>query len=329
MSHRKYHSRRGGKKNAFLSSIVAIVAVIAIAFSGGDKDSQTKSTQANNSNAYTQSVNKTSKQSSKKSTNTHTKTDQPFKMTALDVGQGLSILIQCDGHYMLFDGGDPASSSYVVSYLQKEGISRFDYVIASHYDSDHISGLVGVVKNFSIDRFLAPNYTRTTKTYKSLMSALREKNLPVRNPNAGDTFSLGSARVQVVAPNSTNYENDNNYSIAIVVTYKNTRYYMSGDAERESIREILDRGWDIQADVYVAGHHGSSNATTSKYLNAINPAYTIISCGLNNSYGHPHKEVLSMLKKRNIKIYRTDMQQTIVLTSDGNTIQFEKKPWSE
>lgn len=251
---------------------------------------------------------------------------QKLTFTVLNVGQGLSVLIETDGHRLLYDGGDREASSYVVSYLNKHGATSFDYLIASHYDADHINGLVGVLKNYSVRHFLGPDYETDTRTYRSMISTLAQNGIPIRNPEPGDTIKLGDAKITIVAPNSSYYDDSNDYSIAIKVTFGSNTFYISGDAETESINEILSYERDIRADVYVAGHHGSRTSITASYLQKIAPKYAIISCGEGNSYGHPHKETLSLLKNQGCKLFRTDLQKEIVITCDGKNYFFNVKP---
>ena len=127
----------------------------------------------------------------------------------IDVGQGLSVLIESDGHFMLFDGGDRKASSLVVSYLQDQGAETLDYVIASHYDADHLNGVVGALNAFQVSQVLAPDYETDTKVFQSFQSVIKEKNSPISHPAPGDSFTLGNASFTVLAPQDRSYQNAN------------------------------------------------------------------------------------------------------------------------
>ena len=118
----------------------------------------------------------------------------------IDVGQGLSVLVESDGHFLLFDGGDRKASSLVVSYLKEQGVETLDYVIASHYDADHLNGVVGALNAFQVSQVLAPDYETDTKVFQSFQSAIKEKNIPLSHPAPGDTFTLGNTSFMVLAP---------------------------------------------------------------------------------------------------------------------------------
>ncbi len=131
---------------------------------------------------------------------------------------------------------------------------------------------------------------------------------------------MGDAKFIILAPNSPNYDNLNNYSIVNKVSFGKTSFLFTGDAEGISENEIINKGFDVKADVLKVGHHGSDTSTTESFLKAVSPKYSIISCGKDNKYGHPDQIVLDRLNKHNIKVYRTDESGTIVITSDGENL---------
>lgn len=238
----------------------------------------------------------------------------------IDVGQADSILVQVNGKNMLIDAGNKADGSKVASYLQKQGVKKLDYVIATHPHEDHIGGMSDVIKKFPIEDFYAPKKTTTTKTFENMISALKGKKIKVAS--AGVQLNLGdNVTCEMLAPNSESYEEINNYSAVIKLTYGKSKFLFMGDAEKLSEDEILANNYDISADVLKVGHHGSSSSSSPNFLDKVSPKIVIISSGKNNDYGHPHKETLSEFKKRNYTIYRTDIDGTIVLTSDGEKIK--------
>ncbi|MCM8711688.1 MBL fold metallo-hydrolase [Clostridium sp. SYSU_GA19001] len=238
----------------------------------------------------------------------------------IDVGQADSILIQVNNKNMLIDAGNKSDSDKVISYLKQQGVEKLDYVVATHPHEDHIGGMSDIIKKFSIIDFYAPKKTNTTKSFENMISALKDKKIKIAT--AGVKFNLGDNTIcEMLAPNSKNYEEINNYSAVIKLTYGNTKFLFMGDAEKLSEDEILTNNFDISADVLKVGHHGSSSSSSSGFLDKVSPKTVVISAGKGNDYGHPHKEILSEFKKRNYTIYRTDIDGTIVLLSDGKKIK--------
>ena len=251
---------------------------------------------------------------------------QPFELHLLDMGQGQCVLIEADGYYMLIDGGGRSASSFVVSYLKQLGIESFDLIALSHYDEDHMSGLIGVLSVFPADQILLPSYAGEGELYQSLSASAVSNGADIHHPQAGDLYYLGYAAVEVVGPILTDYEMDNDRSLTFRITYGDVSCLVCGDAESTAEWDMVSSGRDISADIYVVNHHGSRTSTTDSFLDAVNPSYALISCGRDNSYGHPTQEVLQRLQERGIQMYRTDLQGTVVLYSDGSSIWSDHEP---
>ena len=226
----------------------------------------------------------------------------------LDVGQGLSVLIESNGHYMLYDGGDSDKSSYVISYLHQEGVTALDYVVASHYDSDHLNGVVGALNTFPVSTVWGPDYETGTRVFESFRSVIAAKGLSCTQPDVGSQIQLGDAMIQVLAPSGSDYSDANNYSIAIRVQDGSTSFLITGDAEAESEAQMTT-SWDL--------------------LQAAVPEFAILSCGAGNSYGHPHIESMEKLEVMEIPLFRTDKQGTIVASSDGSSITWNVEPCND
>ena len=252
-----------------------------------------------------------------------------FEVHFLDVGQGLSVLVRSGEHTLLYDGGDRDASSYVVSYLQRQNISSLDYVIASHYDADHLSGLIGALNNFSVDTVLGPDYVHDSKTYASFMKAVSLSGNTVEHPSVGDTYSLGSSSFTVLAPQKTGSDSNNNSIVIRLVNGQNS-FLLTGDAESGSEEEMCLTGLNLYSDVLCPGHHGSSSSTSALFLSYVQPEYAVISVGADNDYGHPHRETLQRLDDAGVSVYRTDQLGTIIAYSDGELIswQFEGYNWA-
>ena len=248
-----------------------------------------------------------------------------FSMHFIDVGQGDATLIGCDGEWMLIDAGDNTKGSAVQLYLKKAGVSKLKYVIGTHPDADHIGGMDVIITKFDCENILLPDKKSDSKEYEELIDAINYRNYKISVPRVGEKFSLGSADFTVLGPISK-AESNNNNSIVVKVKYKDTLFLLSGDAESEEEQEIVDSGADLKADVYHAGHHGSNTSSSSEWLNKISPEYVVISCGKGNTYGHPHREVLDEFKKLGAKVYRTDEQGSIVVSSDGVKLSWNVKP---
>ena len=259
-----------------------------------------------------------------------------LKIHFLDVGQGACALIESDGHYMLIDGGGRDASSFTVSYLAQLGIEKFDYLVATHFDEDHIAGLVGVFNKFAVGTVLEPSYKADKSIYTSFKEAEKKSGAEVIIPEPGAEYTLGDAKFTVLAPkkpeNSTdegtalNSSEENNQSICVLLTNGDNKVLFTGDAEQEEERYLVESGRDIRADVYLVGHHGSSSSSSELLLDAVRPKYAVISCGTGNDYGHPTQEVLDRLWDKDVSVFRTDEQGNIIMTSDGKEITWSTSP---
>lgn len=245
-----------------------------------------------------------------------------LKVTAIDVGQADSILITAGERSMLIDAGTNEASDTVIDYIKEQGITKLDYVIGTHPHEDHIGGMDAVINTFDVDKVILPDAQSNTKTFEDVLDAISNKGLKITKPVPGTTYSLGTASFTVLAPNSSKYGDLNNYSVVIKLVSGGTSFLFMGDAESKSEREILENGFNIEADYLKLGHHGSDTSTSDDFLNAVNPKYAIISAGEDNDYGHPADETIKKLTDSDIKIYRTDKMGTIVAVSDGTSITF-------
>ena len=224
-------------------------------------------------------------------------------------------------HALLYDGGDRNHSSFVVAYLKRQGITKLDYLIASHYDADHLSGLIGVLHTTEVDTVLGPDYEHTSKTYTSFQSAVTDAGKTVYHPTAGSDYQLGDAYFTVVGPIKS-YTDSNNNSIAIRIVNGDNSFLLTGDAETQSEEDMCRSGLNLYSDVICPGHHGSSNATTSLLLAYTQPTWAVISVGAGNDYGHPHQATLQRLADAGVTVLRTDEHGTIVARSDGKDISW-------
>ena len=248
-----------------------------------------------------------------------------FEMRFLDVGQALSVLVECDGQYMLYDGGNVDDGSYVVSYLQNMGIEELQYVFCSHAHEDHVGGLAAVLAYFPANHVYSPVTESGTKCFQNFVKYTQQQGLAVEVPTAGTVWQLGSATVTMLGP-VAQYSDTNDTSIVLRVDYGSTSFLLTGDMESDAERDLVNSGANLKADVLQVGHHGSSTSTSYVFLNAVLPEMGVISCGVNNKYGHPHEETLSILRDAGVDVYRTDLLGTVVIGSDGQnyTVRSEK-----
>lgn len=255
--------------------------------------------------------------------------DGIMEIHTIDVGQGDSILVIQKDQIMLVDCGTRAKGSTVIEYLKELGITKIDILVGTHSHDDHMGGMAEVIRNFEIGTLYAPDNSKesiTTFWYMDFLDAVSEKNVNWVYPEVGTTFGVGDANVQIVAPNSKEYNNMNNYSIVLRVTYGETDVLLMGDAETLSEEEIMNNGLYIDVDVLKLGHHGSSTSSSEKFLNVTTPQYAIISVGKGNTYHHPIKSVMERLENMEITVYRTDESGTIIMSTDGNNITFNVEP---
>jgi len=256
-----------------------------------------------------------------------TKTDITKNLTIhfIDVGQADSIFIELpNDETMLIDAGNNADGDNVVAYINGLGYDTINYLIATHPHEDHIGGMAYVVDNINIESVYMPKAQNDTRTFEDLLQAIQNKGLTINTAKAGiSIIDIDNLKVGIIAPNSDSYDDLNDYSAVIKLTYKNNSFLFMGDAETLSENEITA---DVNADVLKIGHHGSSSSTSEVFLNKVSPKYAIISVGADNSYGHPATETTEKLDNVGAIVYRTDQDGTIVFTSDGSNISVDKTP---
>lgn len=248
-----------------------------------------------------------------------------LRVHILDVGQGDCILIQLpNGQTMLVDAGKNESATTITDYLQALKVTRLDYLVGTHPHEDHIGSLDQVIEKFAAGKILLPKVTANTKTFRELLETIDKKGLQVTTAKAGvNILEEEGLSVKVLAPLGSHYEDLNNYSAVIKITYREIAFLLTGDAEAASEKEIINGGANLKADVLKVGHHGSSSSTSLNFLNIVKPEYAVISLGADNEYHHPHPTTLSKLEKAGINILRTDERGTIVFTTDGKDLEVE------
>lgn len=238
----------------------------------------------------------------------------------IDVGQADSILIRNQDQVMLIDAGTNKAGDTVVNYLKELGITKINYLVGTHPHEDHIGGIDDVINNFDIGQIYMPKMETTTKTFEDVLEAIENKNLTVTAPNKGDKIELGQAVGTFMTDPILDKDNLNLSSLVMRLEFGNTSFLFMGDAEKENEETI---NWP-KTDVLKVGHHGSNTSSSKKFLEQIEPEYSIIMVGKDNSYNLPKQETIDSLESIGSEIYRTDENGTIKIISDGNHLEIEK-----
>lgn len=248
--------------------------------------------------------------------------DNKLQVHYIDVGQGDAILLVSPSKKtMLIDAGDNDDEETIVNYIKNQGINKLDYVVGTHPHADHIGGLDNVIRQLDIGEFYMPKIVHTTKTFESVINEAIKKDIKVKTAKAGVEFLLDEdISVTMFSPNESKYKELNDYSPIMKVTYKDTSFLFTGDAEKLVEEEVINAGYDISANVLKVGHHGSTSSTSSKFLNKVNPSIAVIQVGKDNKYNHPHAETMKKLQDKGIEILRTDINGDIIILSDGKTL---------
>lgn len=250
-----------------------------------------------------------------------------FSVNVIDVGQGDSILVMAGGKSLLIDAGEAEFSDNVIRFIKGQGIERLDYVIATHPHSDHIGGMADVIKTFGADKIIVPklpdSMVPTTRTYEKFLNAVRDSGGKLTAAKAGNTYELGEANgnkvtITILSPvGKAVYDDLNNYSVSARIDCGSVSWLFTGDLSEAGEKDLIKSGADIDVTAYKVAHHGSSGASTAKFLEKVSPRLCVISCGKGNSYGHPTQAALDRIKVWTDSIYRTDELGTVSVFSDG------------
>ena len=243
---------------------------------------------------------------------------EPMTVHFLDVGQGQATLLKEGNYEILIDGGGRKASQFVVAYLKKLGIRDIDLMIATHFDEDHIAGLIGVMNVFPVKKVLCGTKPKSTRICDSFVKTVSRREIPAATPLQGGRVRVGDMILEILGPSYYGHATHNDDSIVSKIRFGKTSFLVGGDTEANAEQALLNQ--DLKADVMLANHHGSKGSNSISWLKKVAPAYVVISCGLNNHYGHPGATVLSRVQQVGAKLYRTDRQGTILFRSDGKTV---------
>ncbi|MCD2502642.1 MULTISPECIES: ComEC/Rec2 family competence protein [unclassified Clostridium] len=285
---------KGNKKAQLITTVIfAIIALVTIAFGGELK-------------------------------NTTTGAIGTMKVHYIDVGQGDATLVQVNGKNLLIDAGPNKSADSLVEYIKGIGVTTIDHVIATHPHEDHIGGMDEIFDAFEVKNFYSPKVEHTTKTFEKMINAVTNEGLKITTIKAGDgsKIDLGDGtKVEIFSPVDDKYNELNDYSPIMKITFGENSFLFTGDAEKLVEKQVIANGENIDADVLKVGHHGSTTSSSEDFIKEVSPDIAVIPVGEGNDYGHPHKEILELLEKNNINLLRTDFEGTIILESDGENIK--------
>ncbi len=243
--------------------------------------------------------------------------EDALRVHYIDVGQGDSELIELpNDEVMLIDAGENDKGGVVADYIKSQGIDKIDYLVGTHPHSDHIGGLDTVIDELEIGKIYMPKVASDTKTFNDVLDAVERKGLSVNTAKSGvEVLKSDDLSVTFVAPVRETYKSLNNVSAVVKIVYKNSSFLFTGDAEEQAEEDITA---DVRADILKAGHHGSSTSSSWDFLNRVKPSCAVISCGEGNEYGHPHTETLEKLSEIGAAVYRTDLDGTVIIETQGD-----------
>ncbi len=309
------------KKQKLIRNVTAFAVIVAVLLSAGklhaDRDGMTE-------------VNVGS-ENEKEETAVDLSVNGNMTVTFIDVGQGDSILVTQNGHAMLVDTGNYDAYDNVQEVLKENDVSSLDYFVVTHMDSDHMQSASDILEDYNVETLLCANdLEKDTMCVRYFAENINKADYVVF-PSAGEEYVMSNVLIDVLAPEYNEpegFEDSNDYSIILKLTYGETSYLLTADASEEEFEISRSIGMDFSADVVKLMHHGSAQdgSNSEAFLNAVDPEYAVISCGYGNTYGHPHLEVVDLLQKKNISTFRTDLQGTVISISDGNAIFWNTYP---
>ena len=300
------------RKNLILLTLAALLMVFALSGCGSRKESESSSN-PNEIQSAGSTVNSSDSDVATSDSN------GMLKVSFLDVGQGDSIFLELpDRRTMLIDAGNPEDASFIEDYIETAGYSRIDYLVATHPHDDHIGGMSELIKDFDIGLIYMPKASNNTPSFENLLNAIESRSYKINTAKAGVTILKDdNLKISILAPVKNSYQDLNNYSAVIKVVYGSISFLFMGDAEKLSEKQITD---NVDSDVLKVGHHGSDYSSSLSFIKQVSPSCSVISVGKDNLYGHPASKTLKTLSSVDSEIFRTDLDGTIVIISDGTKI---------
>lgn len=307
-------------KNKY-SKILSLLLMVSF-ISVGCSDTTQSSTNSTNQIEIEQSVETQNKVEDTVTANEDIKSGNS-KVHFIDTGNSDSILVENNGEFMLIDGGDTDDDSTVHNYLQKVGVKTIKYLVSTHPHADHLGAFDTVVNNYNIENVFVGYGSSNTKVYQSFINSVNAKGYKITTPKENTVYKLGDGIIKFYNTKGEKSSDLNNDSIITLYSNGEDDFLFTGDAETDVEMKYANLIGDI--DVLKASHHGSKTGCSEELLDILQPESVLLLTG-ENSYGHPHKEVVDLLQKENLDVYRSDESGDIVATSTGNGITFNTEP---
>lgn len=297
---------------SLISSIVVIIALIIVGDYSGAMDS------------FMELISSSEQTQTSQTGTAVVSDDNSLEVHFIDVGQADAIVIRQDEHTMLVDAGENETGEEVVEYIKSLGITEFDYAVGTHPHSDHIGAMRKIINNFDIEEVFIPAVEHDTYTYEKTLSLIEEKGITLTIPEPMDTIEFGDAKITFISPaSSMEFDDMNDYSITFILEFEDFSAMFTGDMGVAAEKIILEKGYDIDCDVLKIAHHGSKTASSNDFIDAVTPEYGIMTVALNHDSNLPAKTIVKRCEEKGVKLYRTDYDGNIVLTTDGENIEFE------
>ncbi len=249
----------------------------------------------------------------------------------LDVGQGNATLFSVgDEGYVLVDTGPEDAEASLLAMLSELGVERIEYLVLTHPHDDHIGGADGVLGSIPVGQTLMPEETSNTASFQSLLLAIERNGCKLKLPRAGEVFALGKLSMTIMSPLDTDAsedEDENERCLTLRATFGASSIFLAADVGEPIEAELLDRypAAMLRVDLLGVGHHGAATSSGADFLSALSPKYAVISCGKNNSYGHPSDGTLERLGEAGVEVFRTDRDGTVVFVTDGTHLTAPKR----
>ncbi len=248
-------------------------------------------------------------------------------LTVLDVGKADSLIITTpNDRTMLIDAGEKNAFPVIREALERMSIEKLDVVVATHPHADHIGGMAQVIDAYDVGVVYAPDVSSDTATYEGFIRALAAKNIKLNEAKAGVEIPFDpDVKIETLAPLNYDYNNMNDCSAVLKLTFGQTTFLLAGDAEKDAEDDMLKAytSGELKADVLKVAHHGSSTSSTNRFLSAISPSIAVISTAPESGSSTPHKDVIERLTNLGCEILRTDRDGTITIISDGKSVEFQ------
>lgn len=298
-------SKRRNKKAPVLATVLSFVALLVVLIFQGDNISDYLDRAARSDFHYTKGT---------------------VAVHFIDVGQGSSTLIQSGNQGILIDAGERDYAQTVTDYIKTSGVKTLTYVVASHPHSDHIGAMADVLDAIPTENVIMPQLTEsntpTTSCYERLLKSIQKNKIKAYAAKFGKTYRIDHAQIELLGP-LVQDDDLNNMSVVCKLTAFDTTFMLLADADKPELRTICNTNAQLKSDIILMGHHGSSKALYYSFLNRVNAKVAVVSCGLKNDYGHPHKETVKYIKDNHMEFYRTDLQSHIVFICDENGYQIQ------